>query len=674
MRLLRVGVPLAAFAGALHAQDAPQTLGAVVVIAERAATPMNRSTASVTRLTASDLARLPHATVADVLRRVPGFTVVEFDGLGRDPQLMVRGFYGGGEADYVLVMVDGRVVNQVHNGTITWETLPPLSAIESIEIIRGSASSLHGDAAVAGIVNIVTRPFSQPSATWRVATESFAGLSASVDVADVFLNRNFTASAGFDRTSGFRDHSERAAATAGATWKLSPALAASLHTSWRDFDEPGPLLESLVRDGSESDPRFRADGGHDSELGLILEHDGVLGAGGTLQTTARLRGRRATLTRTLPLSPDFGDTRERELRTVDAGLTTQAELNPTILPGPERVTVGASLDVGSIDSRYFSGITDGDRVLDARGDAARGTASLFAHAVLTPTDWLRWTLGARADWIFDSFHTGTGAVDRSPSHAAFSPKAGVNFRYAGSQRSNGYAYVAASRTFKAPTLDQLFDQRPIPIPFPPFVLTTSNADLDPQRGTSVEAGIYHDVAMSTARLSLTLTLYQIAMKNELDFDVQTLKYINIGRSRHRGTEAGLTLSRAMATAFLSVTSQSALARAGANTGKQLKAIPGQLLATGFTVSPPRIGTISLSLTRTADMFIDDANTRRIPSWTRVDAQYTRPIGAFAVVVGARNLLDAEIKGTGFLDPGGSGEAYFYPAAGRVLTLGVRHGR
>ena len=56
-------------------------------------------------------------------------------------------------------------------------------------------------------------------------------------------------------------------------------------------------------------------------------------------------------------------------------------------------------------------------------------------------------------------------------------------------------WLSASRTFKAPTLDQLFDQRPIPIPFPPFSLTTSNPDLDPQRGTSVEAGIYHDALL-----------------------------------------------------------------------------------------------------------------------------------------------------------------------------------
>ena len=74
------------------------------------------------------------------------------------------------------------------------------------------------------------------------------------------------------------------------------------------------------------------------------------------------------------------------------------------------------------------------------------------------------------------------------------------------------------------------------------------------------------------------------------------------------------------------------------------------------------------------MFIDDANTERIPAWTRVDAQFSRAVGAFDVIIGARNLLDADINSTAFLDPSGSGQAYYYPAAGRVLVIGVRHGR
>ena len=136
----------------------PSTLNAVVVTAERARTSIASSVASVTRIAAADLARTPRATLADVLRLAPGFAIVDLDGLGFDPQLMVRGFYGGGEAEYVAMLVDGRPVNQLQTGLVAWDVLPPLSSIEALEIVRGSASPLYGDAAIGGVINVITRP------------------------------------------------------------------------------------------------------------------------------------------------------------------------------------------------------------------------------------------------------------------------------------------------------------------------------------------------------------------------------------------------------------------------------------------------------------------------------------------------------------------------------------
>ena len=654
------------------AQDrpAPPTLGAVVVVAERAPTPMNQSTAAVTRLTAEQLDRLPFTTVADVLKQVPGFAVIDFDGLGRDPQLMVRGFYGGGEAEYVQVLVDGRPVNLAHNGTISWETLPPLSAIQSMEIVRGSASALHGDAAVAGVINIVTRGSPRGSPLWRVAAESFLGFSGSADATSRLLGRDLSWSAGFDRTSGFRDHAERSSANAGAGLQLTHQLRSTVRGAWRDFDEPGPLLESLLHEGSETDPHFQFDGGEDKSLNVGVDHAGSLGAGASLNTAFRLDARQADLIRTLPLSADNFDTKKRELNSIAFSVATQTDFTPTILPiGVDRFSFGASANLGTIDSRYSELFPNGSGLAQWHGDGWRTSLGTFAHLVASQSSRVRWTLGARADLLRDSF-TPDGGDNLEATHFAFSPKLGVNVRYA----ESGNAWMSASRTFKAPTLDQLFDQRPIPIPFPPGSLTTSNPELEPQRGTSVEVGLYHDVALSGARVGVALTLYEISMKDELDFDLQTFKYINIARSRHRGFEAGLTMTQGIVSANASVTLQDAIARAGANDGKQLKAVPGQLLSVGATISPRGVGTLSLAVTQTADVFIDDANARRFPSWTRVDAQFTRPVGSLAFVIGARNLLDEHYNSTGFLDPAGSGQAFYYPAAGRVLTLGIRHGR
>ena len=48
----------------------------------------------------------------------------------------------------------------------------------------------------------------------------------------------------------------------------------------------------------------------------------------------------------------------------------------------------------------------------------------------------------------------------------------------------GNVYATVSRSFKAPTLDQLYDLRNVPVPFPPFKIHTSNPDLRPQHGVN----------------------------------------------------------------------------------------------------------------------------------------------------------------------------------------------
>jgi len=263
------------------------------------------------------------------------------------------------------------------------------------------------------------------------------------------------------------------------------------------------------------------------------------------------------------------------------------------------------------------------------------------------------------------------AQGNNASHAAFSPKAALNYRYG----PGAHVYVALSRSFKAPTLDQLFDQRPIPVPFPPFSLTTSNSALDPQHGVSIEGGISHVFGAATARpISLSAAVYHIDMKDELDFDVATLRYINIGRSRHRGLELAVSANRLGPLSFFgNYTLQAATARSGESSGKALKAIPRHAFSTGIGVAPGNAFDLRVTLTHSREMFLDDDNTREIPDYTRIDAQLTRRLGRFAIVLGARNLLDARYSTTGFLDPSGSGAAYFYPAAGHSFSLGIRSG-
>ena len=211
-----------------------------------------------------------------------------------------------------------------------------------------------------------------------------------------------------------------------------------------------------------------------------------------------------------------------------------------------------------------------------------------------------------------------------------------------------------------------------------MVIAFSNPDLDPQRGVSAEAGLYHLARLApglSARAQLAV--YRMDMEDEIDFDLERFAYVNVGESRHEGVEASLEAEaeRGALTLGLSATytCTAATLRRGDDAGRFLKAIPRDVYAVG--VRATHVGGLSGSLTlRGADrVWLDDANTVPLDGWTVVDARaaYALPFALPATVFAeAYNLLDAAYSTTGFPDASGTGLVYLFPAAERHVRLGL----
>src|SRR5690606_29255369 len=66
-------------------------------------------------------------------------------------------------SEYTLILIDGRRQNAAGDvtpngfGDTSTSFMPPLSAIERIEVIRGPMSTLYGSDAMGGVINIITR-------------------------------------------------------------------------------------------------------------------------------------------------------------------------------------------------------------------------------------------------------------------------------------------------------------------------------------------------------------------------------------------------------------------------------------------------------------------------------------------------------------------------------------
>ncbi len=694
----------AAPAWAQSADERAASLDPAVVTAERVRTAIGAVTGSVTRLERDVLARLPGATFGDLLRYAPGFSLTDTDGLGFDPQVMVRGFHGGGEAEYVIVLVDGKPVQQIQTGLVAWDALPPLASVEAIEIVRGGSSSVYGDAAIGGVINVITRagafggaaPRAPRDITWDASAGAFGtqrfGFDIGTPVGRTAAGGRLSASAGLDRTDGFRDHAGRQSTRAQLGWRREDtdgsSLAIALRSHVRRYDDPGPLPSIVAEQNrSASDVFYRFDRTRDADHVLSVDHARMLGR---VRATGFLMGelRDVESVRTLALSEQFADTKERVSRNMRAQGIVQVELPDLPFPGRDHVLLGAEVGRGTLDSRYYTfasgtrddytaGMTRG--ALDAEGDGARLTTALYGQYAVTPHDRWRVTLGGRYDRLADRYDVRQPAPDvrHTTTHAAFSPKVGASYTYRASSRGRGSVYGSASRSFKAPTLDQLYDQRSVGVPFPPFSITTSNPELRAQHGVAMELGMQQSAAFGAGAVArMSLATYQMDMRDELDFDVATFRYVNLGRSRHRGIESGARVDGRAVSAALTYTLQEAVTGRGDNAGRRLKAIPLHTASAELSVRPLRRAEAlegSLFVSHARDIFLDDANARRLPDWTRVDARVSARVAGGRVYLDVRNLLDTRYVQGGFPDPGGTEAAFLFPAAGRVINLGVRRG-
>lgn len=116
--------------------------------------------ASISVITREDLEKKYYRDVTDALRDVPGVTITD-GGDGTD--ISMRGM---GSA-YTLILVDGKRQNSRQTRPnsdgpgIEHGWLPPLEAIERIEVVRGPMSTLYGSEAMGGVINVITRKVSK---------------------------------------------------------------------------------------------------------------------------------------------------------------------------------------------------------------------------------------------------------------------------------------------------------------------------------------------------------------------------------------------------------------------------------------------------------------------------------------------------------------------------------
>jgi outer membrane receptor protein involved in Fe transport len=197
--------------------------------------------------------------------------------------------------------------------------------------------------------------------------------------------------------------------------------------------------------------------------------------------------------------------------------------------------------------------------------------------------------------------------------------------------------------------------------------------LRPQRAETFEIG----ASRETRVLSYEAALYRTAVREEIDFDPRTFRYVNIGESLHTGVELSARYKAAGVGAlalepFASWAWTRVVAREGENAGRQLKNVPRHIVRVGLAATLAPALRAEAVATAMAGRYLDDANRFSLGDFVTVDLRVERRFRSLAARLDVWNVADARTREIGYAltDFRGRDIPYAYPGARRSLRAGL----
>lgn len=604
-------LPIAALA-ADPAGETPET--EMVVTATRRQQPKQTASAPTTVITAADIAARGATTVAEALAGATGVDLRQQGPVGAIAMPSLR----GSDAGQVLVLVDGRRVNNPQTGLADLTDIPT-DNVERIEVVRGGASALYGADAVGGVINIITRAPKAGQGT---------GLSQSY---------------GSFNTRSFGAHDTLVA----GKWSYTlSAVSIGATNDFQYFDPTAGMEKGRGHseyNGWDISGRAAADLGQGRRLALSLQHgDGNKDVPGAItwpspQATQKDGRTLYDVSYLMPLGP--GDLSLRYYRNdlrnhyddpagAPASFLHKTTTDTGELLGHERIarhnlTYGYELRSDNVDSTSVGKHSQSTHGLYLQDQFGIGRLQLIP--------------GARLD-----------AVQGLPSE--LSPKLGAV--YALSERWTVRGNVG--RSFRAPTFNDRY------WPADPF--SRGNPNLSPERATTSDLGVSWT---PTAKLEVEATGFLNEVSDLILWqpgvfgDPNQWAPTNIGKARIAGVEAGASWkATSRLTARANLTYQDARDTSGAATdGKRLLLRADWLVNGGLSFQAGQV-TAGVDLHYTGRRPADAANTTFLPAAMTTDLRLEMPVGK-AVTAGLQvaNVFDCRYQ----IQPG-------YPLPGRSVAL------
>ncbi len=228
----------------------------------------------------------------ELLGRIPGVMLTDFNQGTTSGKFSFRAFNGEGEINAVKLLIDGIPSNSNDGNMPYLDMIFPLD-IEYIETVRGTNDPRHGLHNIAGNANIVTRT-SGSHTLGRVSYGSFNSLDAQVakGIDDGSFSQQYFA--GVRSSDGYRDHSKLDKYSLAGKWFYGPQdgayrLGLVLRHHKAEAEEPGYLTRADSRTRPTLSYTFNASDQGERRLGQYSAHlDAELGGNTAVAAKAYL--------------------------------------------------------------------------------------------------------------------------------------------------------------------------------------------------------------------------------------------------------------------------------------------------------------------------------------------------------------------------------------------------
>jgi outer membrane receptor protein involved in Fe transport len=643
-------------------------LETVTVTPTRGEQRLGDTPASVSIMTREEIRQSPAVVADDVLRQIPTFSLFRrTSSLSAHPTaqgVSLRGI-GPSGVSRTLVLVDGTPFNDPFGGWVYW-TRVPLESVDRIEVVDGSSSSLYGNYAMGGVINIVSAHPARRSFEIKPQYGNHGSPKLDYTASDVWGKLGVTVDGSVFDTDGFPIvvPSEKGLIDINATVKF------------RNFNgkvdySPSDRVKLSARVGYFGEDRVNG------KIGEVNDTRWKSASGGVRIRMPDDSDLQASL------FTDFENFHSTFLAVIAPSATVAARSIVRLTVDQHVPTTG----VGGMaqwakalgHSNYFSAGTDwrsvdGDSQEDAYVAApgavvppvqnavmslqrvAGGTQrsfGAFVQDILTPVPKLTLTLSARVDrWRnYDGHNLETAVIAGTATNnkptlpegndSAVSPRAAA--RYQITDWLSAWGDIGAG--FRAPTLNELYRSFAVG-----SVRTVANELLGPERLVGGEAGI----SLAPARnVAIRLTWYDNRVTNPVSNVTLTTVGVNVTQQRQnlgethiRGVQsdvdyrAGSFLRFSAGYLYNNAKVTDGGAANAALVGKFLPQVPMHRGSVRAAYVNPKYASVAFSVQFLGAQFDDDQNVRIVPAAALSDAGYA---ASTAPGLPAYNVADLSVS-------------------------------